>query len=56
MVQVLLQKRIKYDMFDSRKNALYTFLRLEIRYRFLFESMCFFNRFIVHCCMIIKRL
>jgi len=48
VVQVLLQKRIKYDMFDSQKNALFTFLHREIRYRFLFESISVFLTVLLH--------
>jgi len=48
IVQVLLQKRIKYDMFDYKKNALFTFLRREMRYRFLFESISVFLTILLH--------
>lgn len=57
MVYVLLQTQIKYDMFVSQKNTLFTFLSREIQYRFLLKLISvFFNHFIAHCYVIIKRL
>jgi len=45
---VLLQIQIKYDMFDSQKNTLFTFLHREIRYRFLFDSISVFLTALLH--------